>query len=139
MGIGRFLNHRVSIVRQVATLEDDEPVLDDYGQPVRVASTIATNVPAGIQPKGSREVADISQAGVVPSTHTIYLLPRDISTADAIVHDASACPMTTDLPDGTYNVTGLRDEVGAAHHIRIDAQLIGSPLRAYDVPVGAGS
>lgn len=137
---GRFLNHRVSITRSLVVLDDaDEPVLDEYGQPTFTDSTLASDIPAGIQPKNARELAAMSQAGVATSTHSIYMHPRDISTADRIVHLADDCPVRTDLPDTTYQVTAVPDAAGAGHHLEVDASLVGSSQSAYAVPVGAGS
>lgn len=139
MGIGRFLIHRVSIARAVVTLDEEgDPVLDDYGQPVTTASTVE-DVAAAIQPHSAEELAAISQAGVSSSTHRIYMLPRDISTADAIVHDPDDCPMPTDLPLGTYQVVFPADAAGSGRHIEIRAKLVGSPTAAYATPVGGGS
>ena len=135
----RFLNHRVSIARRVVTLDEGEVVLDDYGQPTTTETTLASTVAAGIQPKSARELAAISQAGVASSSHNIYMLPRDITTADAIVHDASECPVRTDLPDLTFQVVAVPDAAGAGHHLEIDAQIVGSQQSAYATPVGEGS
>lgn len=137
MGIERFLVHRVSIVREVAVIYDGEPTVDEYGQPIRTPQTIASNVPAGIQPKSAAELAAISQAGTASSTHTIYLLPRDLTTADAIVHDADTCPFTPDLPDGTYQVRSVPDAAGAGHHLEVNALRTGATESAYAVPVGS--
>lgn len=137
---GRFLNHRVSIARRVGTLdEEDAATLDDYGQPVQTEATLVSGVAAGIQPRSARELAAISQAGVASSSHRIYMLPRDITTADAIVHVADDCPVRTDLPDLTFQVVSVPDAAGAGHHLEIEADLIGSQQAAYAVPVGEGS
>src|SRR5690348_6286811 len=137
MGIGRFLNHRVSIVELRAVLDDqDEPTLDDYGHPVRAEVTVASDVAAGIQPKSARELAAISQAGIAETTHSVYLLPRLVTTAQTIVHDPDACPAGTDLPAARYLVTAVPDAVGAGHHLELDCRLLGSPSQAsYDAPV----
>jgi head-tail adaptor len=135
MGIGRFLNHRVTINRAVVTFDGPDVVLDDHGQPV-VTDTVIATVAAGIQPKSARELAQLNQAGVASSTHSIYLLPTDVSTADRIVHVASACPLTVDLPDGTYQVIGVPDAAGAGHHLELDAQLVGATQSAL-APVGS--
>ena len=136
MSIDRFLTHRVSIVRRVATLDDaDALIRDDYGHVVTATSTV-TGVAVSIQPRSAREVADISQAGAALSDHRIYMLPRDIGTSDVIVHDASDCPMRTDIPDGRYEIVGVPDAAGAGHHIEIAARLVSSPGKAYATPVG---
>lgn len=138
MGIGRFLNHRISIVREVAVLDDDdEPTVDTYGQPVRIAATIADDLAAGIQPKSATELAAISQAGAAAATHTIYLLPTDVTTADQILHDATSCPMTPDLPSATFQVRGVPDAAGASHHLEIDAWHAGAIESAYAIAVGS--
>lgn len=139
MSLDRFLTHRVSIVRRVVVLdESDEVTVDEYNQPVAAEST-TTGVAASIQPRGARELAQIAQGGAAVSDHRIYLRPRDITTADVIVHDASACPMRTDLPDGRYEVVGVPDAAGAGHHLEVSAKRVSSPAKAYDTPVGAGS
>jgi len=134
---GEFLPHRVSIIRHGSILDEDgDPVLDDYGQPTTEDVTVATGVAAGIQPKSAREVASVVQAGASISDHRIYMHPRDVTTADVIVHDPDACPMRTDLPDARYSVVGVPDAAGAGHHLEIAAKLVGSPQSAYAVPVG---
>lgn len=121
MGLGHFLNHRVSIVRQVAT-----GALDDYGQPVVAVTTLASDVPVGLQPKSVSEQARVSQAGAAIGKWTVFMRPRDVTEADAIVHDASACPLAAgrDLNDGRFEITGVRMEAGVAHHLAIDATFI---------------
>lgn len=123
MGIGRFLNHTVSIVRR-------EPMsTDDYGQDVMTEQTVST-VAAGIQPKSAREVAAIHQAGSAIADHTVYLLPTDVTTGDVIIHSADDCPFDPDLPDGRYEIVSVPSAAGAAHHLEVSARLIGSPLEA---------
>lgn len=140
MAIGRFLVHRVSIVRAGVTLGlGSEPTFDEYGMPNVTETTVASAVPASIQPKSAREVAAISQAGAAMADHTIYILPRDITTADIVVHDPDACPMTTDLPDARYQVTAVPSAAGEAHHLEVSAKLVGAPLAAIAVAAGDGS
>lgn len=133
MTIGaRFVPHRVSLLRQVRQTDElGDDVLDEYGQPISTTDTVASDVRAGIQPKSAREVAATHEAGAVPSDTRIYLLPRDITSADAIYHDPAACPLSNDLPEATYNIVGLRDAAGAGHHVEIDAKLVSNPLSAY--------
>ena len=139
MSIGRFLTHRVSIVRRVAVLDvDDDPVVDDYNLPTSAEST-TTNVPASIQPRSAKELASTTQAGVATGDYRIYMLPRDIGTADVIVHDPDDCPMTTDLPAGRFEVVAVPDAAGAGHHVEVWANRISTPTTAYATPVGGGS
>lgn len=139
MGIGRrFLPHRVSILRHAPVLDElGDPVVDDYGNPVRTTDTIASDVAAGIQPRSAREVAALHEAGAVISDTRIYLLPRDVTTADAVYHDPTACPASPDLPEATYNLVNALDAAGAGHHIQVDAKLVANPGAAYATPVGA--
>lgn len=136
MGISRFLTHRVSIVRKVAVLDEGDPTYDSHGQPVFTDKAAASLIPASIQPKRARELAAISQAGVPVADHTIYLLPVDVRTGDQIVHDEELCPMTTDLPDGTYQVTAVPSAAGVGHHLELDTKLVAS-TKAYATPVGS--
>jgi len=140
MGIAaRFVPHRVSLLRQVRQTDElGDDVLDELGQPTFVTDTVASDVPAGIQPKSAREVAATHEAGAVPSDTRIYLLPRDVTTADAVYHDPAACPMAKDLPEATYNIVGLRDAAGAGHHIELDAKLVTNPLAAYATAASGG-
>lgn len=139
MSIERFLTHRVSVVRRVAVLVDDEVAVDEYNQPIVAESAIATGVAVSIQPRSAKELALLSQAGPVVSDVRIYLRPRDLSTADVLVHTAATCPVRTDLPDARYEVTAVPDAAGAGHHTEVAARHVGSPAQAYAVPVGEGS
>lgn len=137
MSLSRFLNHRVTIVRNVAVLDDeDAPTLDAHGQPVFAEIAIATLIPAGIQSRRAMEVEAINQTGVVVADHRIYTAPTDVTTGDSIVHDATLCPVVTDLPDGTFHVVFAPDGAGAGHHTELEAKLVGTPQRAYALPVG---
>lgn len=141
MTIGaRFLNHRISILRQVRRADElGDDVLDDYGQPLADTDTVAADVAAGIQPKTGRELAAQHQAGAVLGDTRIYLLPRDITTADAIYHDPAACPAPIDLPAATYNLVAVRDAAGRGHHLEIDAKLVSNPQAAQHVAPAAPS
>jgi hypothetical protein len=141
MSIGRFLNHRVSIVRQVAVLDHGQPVLSDYGQPVVQRTAIATGVPAGLQPKRTREVALASQAGAAIGDWTIFMYPRDVTEADSILHVAATClvPAGQDLSDTEWELTGVHNAAGVGHHLEIDGRVIatGSPPIELE-PAGSG-
>lgn len=124
MPIGSRLTHTVDIVRATAT-----GTLDDYGQPVESEAVLAS-VKAAIQPRTQREMETVSQAGAAVTTHAIYLLPTDLTTADYISHDASACPLSADLPDGRFEIIGIANAAGLGHHLEVDARLIASPQEA---------
>lgn len=121
MSFGSRLTHTVTIVRTATSGDPDDD--DEFGQPVFTESTLAT-VRAAIQPKTEREIALTTQAGASVSDHRIYLLPTDLTTADAIVHDAQDCPMRPDLPDARFEITGVPDAAGLGHHLEVEAKLV---------------
>ena len=121
MSIASRLTHTVTIERP-GTVDPD--VVDDYGQPIAGSPTSRT-VKAAIQPKRAEEIALTTQAGATAADFRIYLLPLDLTTADAILHDAQDCPMRPDLPDSRYEITQVPDAAGLGHHLEVEAKLIG--------------
>ena len=122
MSFAGLLRHALVIERPFVTLDGGgDPVLDDYGQPVREFEVLA-DVRGLVQPmsnRGAREVALISQAGAAISDHTIFLSPTDLTTADRIRHEPD---------DGRrYEVIGIDDAGGQGHHLEVAARLITSP------------
>jgi len=85
---------------------------DDRGVPVQTWATLDT-VDAWVQPKSARELAQLSQAGPVTSTHNVYLEPTDVTEADRFTHDGD-----------TYQITGIRDEAGVGHHLKLECRLV---------------
>lgn len=122
VSIGSRLTHTVTIVRLSSSGDPDDD--DEYGHAVRTEAVLDT-VKAAIQPKSDQEIALTTQAGAAVADHRIYLLPTDITTADAIVHDAQDCPMRPDLPDARYEVTAVPDAAGLGHHLEVEARVIG--------------
>jgi head-tail adaptor len=100
------LPHVVTIERAT------EGSIDDRGVPAQTWATLAT-VDAWVQPKSVREVAQLSQAGPVVSTHSVYLWPTDVTESDRLVYGGA-----------TYQVDGIHDEAGIGHHYRVDAHLV---------------
>ena len=128
MSFASRLIHTVHLERDVATGTEDE-----YGQPVN-ETEVGENFRAAIQPKTAREVALVTQAGAPFTDTTIFCLPRVMTTADKIVHDASSCPVVAarDLPDGTYELSGIRNAAGLGHHLELDAKVIGAGAAAVE-------
>lgn len=114
-----MLTHRVSIVRDVPTGS-----LDAQRHETVAATTIASAVPAAIQPTSDRERAQQADAGVVASDFTVFLRHRSLTDQDRIVHVAASCPMAPDLPDATYLVRGIRDAAGLGHHLEVNVTTI---------------
>jgi len=98
----------------VITIERaSDGALDDRGVAAQTYATLAT-ARAWVQPKQAREMAQLSQAGPVVSTHSIYVDPSaDITEADRVVFDGD-----------TYQIDGKRDEAGYGHHFKLDAHLV---------------
>lgn len=125
MSFGSRLTHTVTVVRSSTSGDPDDD--DDYGQPTETEGTHAT-IKAAIQPMSQREAAEAvltTQAGATVADHRIYIFPMDITTGDAIVHEAQSCPMRPDLPDSRYEITGVPDAAGLGHHLELDVKLIG--------------
>ncbi|MFZ0324731.1 MAG: head-tail adaptor protein [Actinomycetes bacterium] len=123
-----MLNSPADIVSMQATLLESyghqlvieratDGALDAYGQPARTYATLAT-VRGLVQPKTAQEVALTNQAGAVISTHTIYLLPTDVTAADRIRFEPD---------DGRlFQLDGVRDVAGLGIHLELDARLVGA-------------
>lgn len=98
--------HTLVIQRASAGAEDDR------GVPAQTWPTLAT-VAGRVAVKDVEEVAELSQSGPVASTHTIFMLPRDITAADRISYGG-----------GIYQVDGIRDPDGLGIIYAIDAHLV---------------
>lgn len=102
------LLHSLAIERATAG------AVDEYNQATQTWATLAT-VAGLVQPKNVRETAQLNQSGAVVSTHTIYLRPTDVDTADRITVAAGAMA-------GTYQIDGIRNAAGLNHHLELDAR-----------------
>lgn len=95
-----------------------EADVDEYGQPIRHFDTSFATIQGLIQPKTDREVALASQAGADVGDHTIYMLRRDLTTADRL----------RDADGVVYEIRGIRDHnFGGLAHFAVDAVKVGSP------------
>jgi hypothetical protein len=113
-----LLRHVLVVKRNVQTTvpvhvpaepTDGDPIFDDYGQPVMAESTVAT-VPGRIEPKSAREVALLSQAGAVVSTHTGYVRPLAGLDAGCWIESGGV----------RYDIVGMPDAAGAGHHVELE-------------------
>jgi len=120
MSFANRLIHSLVIERKLTSATED-----DYGQPVP-AGTKEVAVKGLPQPKSIREIAAISQAGPAIGDWTVFLLPTDLSSADAILHRKNSCPIAwpMDLPDLRFEITGIRNAAGIGHHYEVDARAI---------------
>jgi hypothetical protein len=98
---------------------------DSYGQPAETWADHAT-VKALPQPKSIREMEITSQAGAVIGDWTIFMLPSDLRERDRLRHVQATCPVPSfrDLPNATFQPTGIRNAAGVGHHLEVDARLI---------------
>lgn len=124
MSFAARLTHTVSIIRQ-----DKTGAESDYGHPVTEDQVLST-VKAAIQPRNGREADLVSQGGPAVGDHVIFLLPTDLTTADAILHDHLACPVTADMPSARFEIEVIRNAAGLGHHLEVDVTLVGSPQAA---------
>ena len=100
------LPHTLTIQRST------DGAIDDRGVAAQTWADLA-EVRGWVQPKSARELAQLSQAGPVTSTHSVYLWLTDVTAADRLVYDGD-----------TYQVTGIIDEAGVGHHLKLDCRLV---------------
>lgn len=127
MSFDNLLRHTVSIIRSTQGAEDD------YGQPSRTETTVAT-VKALIQPKPTRlgggavEETTTYGAGTQVTDHTVFMRVIPITAADEIL------AVSAGIHTGKrFEVTLVRDAGGQDHHLEVDCRLINP-----DIP-GSGS
>lgn len=98
---------------------------DEYNHPAASWAQLAV-VNGTVIPLSAEEVARVSEAGTVVSTHTILLSPTDIVEGDRIRHDKAACPITDsrDLAEATFDLVGIRVTAGTGVNLAIDARLV---------------
>lgn len=116
MSFAARLIHSLAIVTPTDDVGEDT---DIYGHPVAgIPTTVLTR--GLIQPKSTREVAQISQGGPALSDHTIFLLPQALSTLAYIRYQPD---------DGDrYQVVGVRYfNFGRSPHLEVDAKRVVSP------------
>lgn len=119
MSFASLLTHPLAIV--TPSIPDPDDVDEDFKAARGPDEVVLVN--GLIQPKTSagsdREVEASHQAGVEISTHTIFLLPRQIGQGAWI----------RDHPDRgrRFDITGIRSlEFGTVPHLEVDAKLVGS-------------
>jgi hypothetical protein len=116
----RLLTHSVTIIRY--TLGDE----DDYGQPVRTATEVAT-VAALVQPErhrlGGGWPEEVTTHGASPSItdHVIFMrIPATPPTTNDEIYADSAGVHT----GKTFEIQQVRDAGGQDHHLELDCRLI---------------
>lgn len=117
MSFAARLVHSLAIVTPTSDV-----TVTEYGQPV-AGEPLTVEVQGLIQPKSTREMALVSQAGAMVSDHTIYLQPRDLSGAAYIRREPD---------DGDrFEITGIRSyEFGRTPHLEVDCRRVVSEVLA---------
>jgi hypothetical protein len=110
MSFDSRLLQRVTVKRMAAT-----GAVDDYGQPVSVEVTVATAVPASIQPRSARELALASGAGPVIGDHVGYLRPLAGLGSDCWIEVGTA----------RYDIVAMPDAAGLGHHLELGLRRVG--------------
>lgn len=124
MSFARRLIHRVTIIR--VPLDDAVESRDEIGQPAEGEPVRIEHVPALVQPKTARELADYRSAGAEVGAWTIFMLPQELYASDALEREDGA---TAGLP---FEITGIRRyEFGRSPHLEVDADLVtAAPVEA---------
>lgn len=104
MSFDALLRHTLVVKRLAAT-----GTFDDYGQPATAETTVAT-VAGRIAPKSVREVALLSQAGAVVSTHTGYIRPLPGLDTGCWIESGGV----------RYDIVGMPDAAGQGHHLELE-------------------
>lgn len=104
MSFDSLLRHTLVVKRLAATGSEDE-----YGQPATTEATVAT-VAGRITPKNAREVALLSQAGAVVSTHTGFIRPLPGLDTGCWIECGGV----------RYDIVGMPDAAGHGHHFELD-------------------
>lgn len=122
MSFAGRLVHPLAIVAPAAGDPEDAADLDEYGHAEPLSSTV-TLVSGLVQPRTSREVESVSQAGPEIGDHVIFLEPRQIP-ANAYIADADGVGV---LSGGRrFDVVGVRDfAFGRTPHLEVDCRLVG--------------
>ena len=104
MGFKQLLNKTCVIRRFTSTAKDA------HGNPIKVWSDLATDVPCRLQARRGRETTQPVQ--VVVGTHTLFLEPRDITEKDQII-----------IGSDTFEVLFVEDAAGQGHHLEVDLEI----------------
>jgi hypothetical protein len=104
MSFDDLLIHTLVIYRNA-----DSGAEDEWGNPITGPEIVAT-VDGRIRPISAREVALVSQAGAVVSTHIADLYP--------VTGLTTACWI--EMGGERYDIHGIRDAAGQGHHLALD-------------------
>lgn len=106
MGFKQMLNATGTIRRFTSTAKNS------HGNPVKIWSDLATDVPCRLQPRRGREAVQPTQ--VVVGSHILFLeIGTDITERDRVVVSAN-----------TYEVLFVADAAGQGHHLEVELELI---------------
>lgn len=102
------------LVHTIAIERATPGTVDDYNQPSETWATIAT-VPALVQPKSGRELAQLNNAGPVRFEYRIFMRVTDVAEGDHLVRQD---------PGEVYQIGFVADAAGIGHHLEIEASRV---------------
>lgn len=112
MPIESRYRHTFTVKRLAATGGKDAD-----GHAITAETTVASDVPGLVQPRTARELAQMSQAGVVVGQHVGFMDPLDGLDTDCwIVLDGER-----------YDVVWIPDAAGLGHHLEVGLQKVAAP------------
>ena len=98
------------LIHEVAIERSTDGAVDEYNQPTQVFAALAT-VPALVQPKSGRELAQLNEAGPVKGTYRVFMRPTDVTEGDHLVTAAGE----------VYEIGFVANAGGVSHHLELDA------------------
>jgi hypothetical protein len=116
VSLGSLLRHDVTIVRDTAVLDGNgDPTYTELGHPVSTPVPSAATWRCLIQPRTSREIAILTEAGGTVSDHVVFGYPPGPRAADRLV-----------CTDGRqFEVVGdPADAGGQARHLEVPVRRI---------------
>ena len=112
-----FASRLVHTLTHVSTPRDTGD-LDDRGYPIPGTAT-ETSIRGLVQPRTSREIAELSSAGAEVSDHVIFLPRMTVSPADYFLYDG----------DRYHVAGGIRDfNFGRSPHLEVDVRKVEAAL-----------
>ena len=117
MSFDALLIHRVTVKRMAA-----DGTEDDRGQPITAAATVASDVPALIQPRTVSELALASQAGVPIGKYVGFIRPRSDLAMDCWLEPTTA---PAAIVGRRFDIVAMPDAAGRGHHLELGLEAVG--------------
>lgn len=117
MSFDSLLIHRVTIKRMAT-----DGTLDDHGQPVTAEATVASDVPALVQPRTVDQLALASQAGVQIGKYVGFLRPLAGLAMDCWLEPTTA---PAAIAGRRFDIVAMPDAAGRGHHLELGLEAVG--------------